>query len=711
MMVRIFFIVLALCCMTLQGCGLLAEQATQSGKKADAASSEEDAAWPTEPVPYTTSIRLEASNGRKPDSSLKGQMENISELLRLKNEPPDGLLGLERRARGDAATALQLLHAQGYYDGTVSLDMQTETRPAKVTLRLVPGPRYAIGETRITYIPEPVIPDNIRNPSRTAIYSGISALWGSPVRQPLPPPDFSPTIAQLHKNSPAVADTILAAVERLPDKLHRRGYPFATITATRYLLDREKRTLDVQVDIDPGPPATLGNILVVGNDKVSAEYLHRLLPWSPGEDPWNQFRMERFGEQLRELGLFRSVEVRPAQNAASFKTGKDAAEPLPIEVRVSETPAFRTLGAEAHYDTATGLGVNAHWEHRNAFGNGEKVTVDLPYSYDKKGLETELVKPAVGSRHTTFRSRLAAGDPGATARHVTQRGGTGADGGQGLAVLLQAAAHPLGHEQQAVVIQGGTGMTADVAHQSMLGRRAGIHGLTVAARNVVHPQLRRGDGGGIVALPGLVQLEHRAGHAAVDVQRFLQQALALGQPCAQVRYGGHAVQGSGPGVQTPGKGHVQLPLLQVAPVAFRALAVKAVQEAVGIDGVQAAQHVGMEGIAQHRGAAAAGLLGYLVGEPVRHQPSVYRHLAAGGQHQFASILVTQKHISVIRHSEVVVKFPRLVIRFASSRRHGIVSLAQHIRAPPLVRVQHPRHKLRIQTAVTLPVGHALRILG
>ena len=149
-------------------------------------------------------------------------------------------------------------------------------------------------------------------------------------------------------------------------------------------------------------------------------------------------------------------------------------------------------------------------------------------------------------------------------------------------------------------------MTADVAHQSMLGRRSGIHGLTVAARDVVHPQLRRGDGGGIVALPGLVQLEHRAGHAAVDVQRFLQQALALGQPCAQVRYGGHAVQGSGPGVQTPGKGHVQLPLLQVAPVAFRALAVKAVQEAVGIDGVQAAQHVGMEGIAQHRGAAAAG---------------------------------------------------------------------------------------------------------
>ena len=149
-------------------------------------------------------------------------------------------------------------------------------------------------------------------------------------------------------------------------------------------------------------------------------------------------------------------------------------------------------------------------------------------------------------------------------------------------------------------------MAADVAHQRMLGCRAGIHGLTVTARDVVHPQLGRGDGGGIVTLPGLVQLEHRAGHAAVDIQRFLQQALALGQPCAQIRDGGHTVQGSGPGVQAPGKGHVQLAFLQIAPVAFRTLAVKAVQEAVGIDGVQAAQHVGMEGIAQHRGAAAAG---------------------------------------------------------------------------------------------------------
>lgn len=408
MMVRIFFIVLALCCGMLQGCGLLAEQTGQSGEDASAESSEEGAAWRTEPVPYTAAIRIEASGGRKPDGGLKGKMENVSELLRLKNEPPDGLLGLERRARGDAATALQLLHAQGYYDGTVSLDMQTETRPAKVTLRLVPGARYTVGETRVTYTPEPVIPDNIRNPSRAATYSGISALWGSPVRQPLPPPDFSPTISRLKKNSPAVADTILAAVERLPENLHRRGYPFAAITSSRYLLDREKRTLDVLVDIDPGPPATLGDIRVVGNDKVSADYIHRLLPWIPGEDPWNQIRMERFGEKLRELGLFRSVEVKPAANAASLTTEQGAAAPLPIEVQVSETPAFRTLGAEAHYDTATGLGVNAHWEHRNAFGDGEKVTVDLPYSYDKKGLVAELVKPAVGTRHTNLRGRLAA---------------------------------------------------------------------------------------------------------------------------------------------------------------------------------------------------------------------------------------------------------------------------------------------------------------
>lgn len=420
-MVRIFFIALTLCC-GLQGCGLVAEQAANSGKKTSAETSEE-AAWRTEPVPYAAFIRVEASGSRKQADALKGQMENISELLRLKSEPPDGPLGLERRARADAAVALQLLHSQGYYDGEVALDMQTETRPAKVTLRLTPGQRYVIGETRVVYNPAPIIPDNIRNASRAAQYSGISALWGSPLREPLPPPDFSPVIPQLKKNSPAVADTIAAVVERLPEKLHRRGYPFAAVTATRYLLHRDQRTLEIQVDIDPGPPATLGDIRVIGNEKVSADYLHRLLPWVPGEDPWNQIRMERFGERLRELGLFRSVEVRPALDAASLPSQKDAAAPLPIEIRVKETPAFRTLGAEAHYDTATGLGVNAHWEHRNAFGNGEKITVDAPYSYDKKGLETELTKPAVGSRHTTFRARLAALDETSDAYDKDSLGG------------------------------------------------------------------------------------------------------------------------------------------------------------------------------------------------------------------------------------------------------------------------------------------------
>lgn len=390
----------------LHGCGLLASQASRSGDNASAPSSE-DSAWPADPVPYVAAVRVGLTDGRTGDASLKRRMEAISELLRLKDDPPDGILGLERRARADEATAIQLLHAQGYYDGAVSLDMQTETRPARVTLRLEPGQRYTVNETRVTYAPAPIIPSAFQHASRAATYSGISALWGSPVRQPLPPPDFSPVIAQLPKNTPAAADAILAAVERLPENLHRRGYPFAAITAARYLLDREKRTLDVQVDIDPGPPATLGDVRVTGNEKVHAAYLHRLLPWVPGEDPWNQIRMERFAESLRELGLFRSVEVRPALDAASLPTGGDAA-PLPIEVHVKETPAFRTLGAEAHYDTATGLGVNAHWEHRNAFGNGEKITVDAPYSYDRKGLITELLKPAAVSRHTTFRGRLAA---------------------------------------------------------------------------------------------------------------------------------------------------------------------------------------------------------------------------------------------------------------------------------------------------------------
>ena len=60
---------------------------------------------------------------------------------------------------------------------------------------------------------------------------------------------------------------------------------------------------------------------------------------------------------------------------------------------MSELP-FRSVGGSARYDTDTGLGVEGFWEHRNLFGNGEKLMVSAPIATQVQGIKAAFEKPA-----------------------------------------------------------------------------------------------------------------------------------------------------------------------------------------------------------------------------------------------------------------------------------------------------------------------------
>ena len=106
----------------LGGCGLLAKntdpgaqgadtaQTAQNGETGQGANGEgsgDGPAWDSDPVPYKVDIEVLDGPG-----SLKGQMRDASQLVKLAKEPPDSMLALERRARADEETAVKLLHSQ-----------------------------------------------------------------------------------------------------------------------------------------------------------------------------------------------------------------------------------------------------------------------------------------------------------------------------------------------------------------------------------------------------------------------------------------------------------------------------------------------------------------------------------------------------------------------------------------------------------------------
>lgn len=408
------------------GCGLLAKNTDPGAQGADAAQDQQEsapaagaatgaksgvksgansgveAANDSEAVPYAVAIEVEDG----PDS-LKNKMRDASQLVKLSKEPPDSLLALERRARADKETALKLLHSQCYYEGQANYVIDESASPVRVTLRLMPGPRFTVGSASVSYEPPPFVPKSFLGRSRVIGFFGLE-------REALPAPSFPDSVPGVAVGKPISAEAMLAAVAAMPEALRRTGYPLAKVVQSLYTLDPEKRTLNAEISINPGPPALMGRIEVRGNKEVNAGFLERLVPWVPGEEPWDDALLTDYANTLRGLGLFRSVQAAPIAQDMRLEeriSGPDGAGGqvgiVPVGIEVAEGPP-RSVSASARYDTDTGFGVEGTWEHRNLFHNGERLTVDAPISQKEIGLKAAFEKPAFLERQQRLLAHASA---------------------------------------------------------------------------------------------------------------------------------------------------------------------------------------------------------------------------------------------------------------------------------------------------------------
>ena len=88
---------------------------------------------------------------------------------------------------------------------------------------------------------------------------------------------------------------------------------------------------------------------------------------------------------LFDSGLFSSVMV-------NLGTTPDAAGRLPVTVELNERK-HRSIGIGGSFRTDEGLGGNLSWEHRNLFGRGERLTIELDGSFLGAHLSASFRKP------------------------------------------------------------------------------------------------------------------------------------------------------------------------------------------------------------------------------------------------------------------------------------------------------------------------------
>lgn len=285
----------------------------------------------------------------------------VSELERRKGEPVATEGVLRRRARDDSARLREVLRAEGYYAGTVAFQLQppAETDGAvTVTLDVATGPPFNLEGVDISFRGDAPTPD-----LGGLNYDDLGLLPGARAR----------------------AEDVLAAQQRLIDRLGWTGYPYAVVADREVVVNHATTSVSVSFVLAPGPFVTFGPTEIDGLADVDADVVRREVQWEEGA-PFDLRQVRTTRRALSRTGLFSSVSV-------SYPEAGPANGPAPMRITLAEDAA-RSVGAGLKFSTSEGPGATAFWEHRNIFGSAERLRVQAVAAAEAQSLETSLRIPA-----------------------------------------------------------------------------------------------------------------------------------------------------------------------------------------------------------------------------------------------------------------------------------------------------------------------------
>jgi translocation and assembly module TamA len=304
-------------------------------------------------VKYKTEIKVEGVK----DTSVSDALEAASQLVALEDKPPQSNAALRRRADNDLPRLAQVMHAQGYWSAKLSYALDTKAQPFHLTVTVDAGPLYHL--------------------------ASVTFRTSAGTRPPLLD-TLGPGAIGLDIGAPARSAPVAAAEGRIVEAYAHNGRPFAKVTDRKAVVDVAKHTMNVTFTVDPGPPATFGPVNIAGLKRVHRDFVARRVGWKDGR-PYDGRAVEATRQDLIRTGLFAAVRIDHA--AAPDRTGAVA-----MTISLVEGPQ-RSIGAGVAYNTNIGFGAQAFWEHRNLFGEGEKLRITGGVAQRQLGLAADFTKP------------------------------------------------------------------------------------------------------------------------------------------------------------------------------------------------------------------------------------------------------------------------------------------------------------------------------
>jgi outer membrane protein assembly complex protein YaeT len=242
-----------------------------------------------------------------------------------------------------------------------------------VTLRwrIHEGPPHRVEEVRI--VPEEA-----------------AALAGSDAPQP-----------KLRPGEPYDAQLAREDARALQRHFDLRGYPQARV---RTRTEGEPGRLAVLYEVDPGERRQVGEVTIRGNRLTRDRVIRRELTFSSG-DPLSDQRLAESEKNLYELGVFRSVAVRPLAPPEG-EPDDPLGGTVPVGVQVEESEPLR-MGLGVGYDTLDRFRGRLEFSTRNLLGTRRYAGMVLRGGSTERRAQALLRNPRLfGTRLTGLLSFL-----------------------------------------------------------------------------------------------------------------------------------------------------------------------------------------------------------------------------------------------------------------------------------------------------------------
>lgn len=259
-------------------------------------------------------------------------------------------------AFSDYRTLVQVYYDQGYFAPTLSITLDgreaatvdllsVPSTVGTVVITTEPGRKFTFGRAEIAPLPRPDLYPEGTKPDAFAL-----------------PDAFRPGGAATTRVLRDAADIGRAAWDKA-------GHPLVELQEQTITANAVEARLDAALRLAPGPRLRLGQMAIdTSKSRMRPDAIARIAGFPTGE-VYDPALVSLSAARLRRTGVFSSVRLERAERPNADGT-------LDYTATFEDLPRRRfTFGVEVNSSEA--VEISTSWMHRNLFGGGERLKIDL----------------------------------------------------------------------------------------------------------------------------------------------------------------------------------------------------------------------------------------------------------------------------------------------------------------------------------------------